>query len=162
MNDVAPANARPQPAAPDPVSEGDAAASEGNWLLAIDSWEAGLHGPRHNQATSRLQWFLQRGGTAIPQPSFRKPILLASTALALLGTALVFLAQSSSGMLATALAIAAWACYVATAIGAIMYAWRTGTTSSGPVVDAVALQHARNRARSLASMHEPNAPDVRR
>jgi uncharacterized membrane protein len=162
MNDVAPANARPQPATPDPVSEGDAAASEGNWPLAVDSWEAGLHGPRYNQATSRLQWFLQIGETPIPQASSRKPILLATSALALLGTALVFLAQPASGMLATALAIAAWACYVATAIGAIMYAWRTGTPSSGPAVDAVALQHARERARSLSSTHEPNAPDVRR
>lgn len=162
MKKSAPDSPFAEPAPPGPIAQGDAAASQGDWPLAVSSWEHALHGPDHGPAAARLRWFLDNAGAPVPRASFRKPILLFSIALALLGTALVFLAQSVTGAFATALAIAAWACYVATAIGAIVYAWLTGAASSQPTLDSTTLCLARERARSLAAVTDPNTPDVRR
>jgi hypothetical protein len=162
MMKSAPESPFTQPTPSSAIDIGDAAASEGDWPLAIASWEGALHGPHHDLATARLQWFLDHSGVPSARASFRKPVLLLSIAFALLGTALVFIAQSTSGALAKALAVTAWACYVATAVGAVVYAWRTGTASSQPILDANALHHARAHAHSLVSRTEPDALDVRR
>jgi hypothetical protein len=162
MKKSAPESPFTEPTPSSPIDLGDAAASQGDWPLAIASWEGALHGPHHDPATARLQWFLDHSDAPSARPSFRKPVLLLSIAFALFGTALIFIAQSATGALANALAIAAWACYVATAVGAVVYAWRTGTASSQPMLNASALHHARAHAHSLVSRTEPDAPDVRR
>ncbi len=162
MKKSAPDSAFIETALPDPIAQGDAAASQGDWPLAISFWESALHGTDQDKAASRLRWFLVNSAAPVSQPSFRKSVLLITIACAVLGTALVFLAQNVSGTSANALAIAAWACYVASAVGAVVYAWRTGTSAAQPRLDASALQQARDRARSLAMATEPLAPDVRR
>ena len=144
------------------ITRGDAAAADAAWPAAIAAWESALHGPHHHQAVTRIQWFLRNGQAPPPARSSRRPVLLAALILALVGTSLIFIAQTTAGPLANALAIAAWACYIATAIGAIVYAWRSGNASPGPDIDASALECARHHAQLLEAGREPAAPNMRR
>lgn len=147
----------------DLISEGDAAASAGDWVTAVSRWEGALGSAQSARASERLRWFLSQESdksTASPNRP-RKVLLLGGAACALLGTGVVFWAQSVDGSLATMLSILTWLLYGAAAAAAILYARWSGPNDvdEAPPVDLAAAQSV---AAALGEFPASESADVAR
>lgn len=146
----------------DVIAAGDAAASAGDWVTAVDRWESALVGEQSERATERLRWFLEQEAAAPTKPTYpRKAALLYGVGCAALGTGVVFLAQSADGTLATLLSIVIWLLYGAAAVAAIVYARWSGPVSNEPP-SPIDLGAARSAASALSENHAPHAGNVAR
>ena len=109
------------------LEDGDSAASDGRWVDAVAIWVRLRDGSLRQEADERLRWLLDE--TAPPEPRDPTPglspwsIILGAAALGFIGTAIVLAAERTTGTQAVVASLAAWACYLASGILILAYAF---------------------------------------
>lgn len=156
----------PEPTSTATLADGDSAARDGRWVDAVTIWVRLREGSFRQEADERLRWLLDETTareSREPASSISPwSIILAATGFGLLGTAIVLTGERTTGSLAVVASVSAWACYLASGVLILTYAFilhrrdRPGTHITEADID-VASQVARQLDHHPAPRHSHHA-----